>query len=810
MSTIAVKSVVRHDAARGGLVYPFLSGAWEIRSFSVSEELPESSPTLRWVKDDKVMDLHTGQSTEEFLAGAGLQLHMERGASVLSKRLSRIMRPYRYFAFFQPHEIALAQGGSEMDAGVWDGAALISRQLVSRLLNGSHSCRQRRQLEAANRVEFTLLHEGGQEKGHALVVDWLSSDMLLPPGGTKTEITLEGRVFVGLQPVRSADDMRLDVQSLVNLYPFFQPEHLLAWMQMESALFLDSIRSGKIDQLLARLGRFETEAELEAIQRWWLGEYLASGGSLMWFAGTIKAMARQHLLRLQQGQNNLRFPVPGGHYYLFPAEIGERRVEPGQVELDPASATAWVSTEDWQDYMVNVLGGCDGDDAVWVFPFRDYDGVEKVLLWRSPNQVGEYVILRPTAKSHVIQWQTVFGNASFPTMDSRDLPPRIDTVRHAYGTLERFPSLPYSPAPLLPCPSAPLPLCAAMQPAIEQARINRGALGAYCNMLMLTKALYGKLPHHLPARLEDVIDGAVKSTRDLSPVLGWVGFAAGRVVEQGKPIPASLFRRIEANLTDKQKAQLIPTTNHWLDVLQTAVSHHITTYEAEIAALSAEAAPPAAVIEHGYKWAAQGQQLRRIFQQGIAQKRPFSDIATDCTAYLAGWNDDNARWILLGSLADAIHRGGSDAAAWQQGLAPKTISALRAIGVIGEPVWTRVGALLWVEENVPTVVPLQINGIWFNWLKCQGYHFSSMASVPQALREKAKAKVSELANGRFLGQVLTTQVTDGERITTYTANGNLFGFVQRGQELVAAASHRWSIQSAIANDGNLFIIAAAA
>lgn len=800
MSTIAVKSVVRHDAARGGLVYPFLSGAWEIRSFSVSEELPESSPTLRWVKDDKVMDLHTGQSTEEFLAGAGLQLHMERGASVLSKRLSRIMRPYRYFAFFKPHEIALAQGGSEMDAGVWDGAALISRQLVSRLLNGSHSRRQRRLLEAANRVEFTLLHEGGQEKGHALVVDWLSSDMLLPPGGTKTEITLEGRVFVGLQPVRSADDMRLDVQSLVNLYPFFQPEHLLAWMQMESALFLDSIRSGKIDQLLARLGRFETEVELEAIQRWWLGEYLASGGSLMWFAGTIKAMARQHLLRLQQGQNNLRFPVPGGHYYLFPAEIGERQVVPGQVELDPASATAWVSTEDWQSYIVNVLGGCDGDDSVWVFPFTDYDEVEKIILWRSPNQLGEYVILRPTAQSHVIQWQTVFGNASFPSLDSRNLPPRIDTVSHDYGTLDHFPQSAVSNYSI-----------SAMQPAIDQARTNRGTLGAYCNMLMLTKALYGKLPHALPARLEDVIDGTVKSTRDLSPVLGWVGFAAGRIVQQGKPIPASMFRRIEGSLTDEQQSQLIPTTNHWLDILQTAVSAHITTYEAEIAALSAEAAPPVAVIEHGYKWAAQGQQLRRIFQSGIRCELPFSAIEQKSLDYLGIWsNDDNRRWVLLGSLADAIHRGGSDAVAWQQALAPKTISALRAIGVIGEPVWTRVGALLWYEENVPTVVPLQINGVWFNWLKSQGHHFSTMSRVPQELRERAKAKVAELANGRFLGQVLTTQVTDDERITTYTTNGNLFGFVQRGQELVAAASHRWSIQSAIANDGNLFIIAAAA
>ena len=85
-----------------------------------------------------------------------------------------------------------------------------------------------------------------------------------------------------------------------------------------------------------------------------------------------------------------------------------------------------------------------------------------------------------------------------------------------------------------------------------------------------------------------------------------------------------------------------------------------------------------------------------------------------------------------------------------------------------------------------------------------------MSDVPKPLRTEAKAKIAELANGRFLGQTLTTHVTNNDRVTTYTANGNLFGYVQRGQELVAAASQRWTIHSAIAKDGNLFAVAAPA
>ncbi|MBK8989947.1 MAG: hypothetical protein IPM39_28455 [Chloroflexi bacterium] len=71
--------------------------------------------------------------------------------------------------------------------------------------------------------------------------------------------------------------------------------------------------------------------------------------------------------------------------------------------------------------IVDVLGGCDGDDAVWVFPFADVsdsaDGnqpLQKMLIWRSPNQLGEYVVLQPTANSHVIAWDTANGSLAAP------------------------------------------------------------------------------------------------------------------------------------------------------------------------------------------------------------------------------------------------------------------------------------------------------------------------------------------------------------------------------------------------------------
>ena len=83
--------------------------------------------------------------------------------------------------------------------------------------------RQRRELRNGRRFEITTLHAGGQDKGHVYVVDDLPTDFLFPADSVKTELRLGETafgqsVFVGLNPVHSADQMCLDIQSLINLY----------------------------------------------------------------------------------------------------------------------------------------------------------------------------------------------------------------------------------------------------------------------------------------------------------------------------------------------------------------------------------------------------------------------------------------------------------------------------------------------------------------------------------------------------------------------------------------------------------------
>ncbi|MBK8986300.1 MAG: hypothetical protein IPM39_09500 [Chloroflexi bacterium] len=877
-------TTIRFDDNRGGLAYPFLPAdkAWQITAHSLSDEaaladiFQAPSPALRWVKDDKVLDLHVpGLDTADFLADAGLKLLLDKGGYVLSKRLSRIMRPFRYWGFFADSDITIEYNPS-LDGRLWDGSGQVSRGFIQRLADALYPStgsgqgldeRHRRELLAANRFEVTTLHSGGQDKGHVYVVDSLTVDFLFPTGSAKQELSLvdpsgdsgqASRTFIGLHPVHSADQMSLDIQSLINLYPFFQPEHLLAWTAMESSLFLTSIRDGRLDSILDRLTTANTAEALDSLADWHVGEYVASGGRLMWFAGMVKAAAGQHLKRLGSRASKLRLPIPGGRYYLFPAAVGDRDVPPGHVELDPAGATAWVNDADWLETIVDVLGGCDGDDAAWVFPFADAsDGRQpRLLLWRSPNQVGEYVLLRPTAASHPIAWATPDGPLTCPVMSSHRLPPRIDHLATQYGTLAATDdtgetNLAYT--------------IAAMTPTIRQAAANRGVLGSFCNVMMLCKAVYGRLPDQLPATLEAVIDGSVKSGLDLTPVRQWNEMALRRMAQHGlvnphRLLPETLLDRLpdwlrqtarEARQQAAAAGQLHP---HWLDTLSAAIEAHKAQYQAEVAALACEACPPLALFEQGRKWLAVGKELRQVYsraiRQALAEGRGADDFfwsgdeAEDgdtavaetlyqaarqaSEAYLAQWPAAQRPFVLLGAAAYLYIHGPEagapvrDGLLWQlgekhpsgpgrePGLAQTMLAALRQSGLLGEPVWTTAGAVLQYHEEPMARragVPVRINGTWLNLLNATGpKQYTRMGDVPSAMREQAKALIADYAATKFQGMALTTAVTDDNRVITRTPRGNLFGYVQRDHELAAIRHDQWRIAWATAVDGNVLAV----
>ena len=826
-------TIINTKSELGGMEYPFLTEFenWEIETSDFIEAAAPHSGTLtlRWVKDNKVTDLRiVGQDGDEFITpetfcdATGLQFNIaKKGPFVLSKRISRIMRPYRFWEFRNTEQVKIHLDPT-IDKMAWDGCAAISREYLKGMsirymthksyLPTHELDAHLKELDSCERWEITIMHAGGQEKAHAIVVDSLFDqagyevDFIIPSGATKSEVTLDGRVFIGLHPVHGRDDMRLDIQSLINLHPFFETSKLVAWLAQEADLFLNRIETGQLDVLLSRIENINSVNQLHELRNWYIGEYIASGGKLMWFPATVKAMGRQFLRRLNHGQSNFRFPIPGGRYYIFPDTVGNRYLEPGQIEIDKQTGTAWVCQKDWDDYIVNVLGGCDGDDALWIFQFTDYDGSKKVLAWRSPNQLGEYVLLEPTEKCHAISWQIVGGEISWPRMDSRKLPKRIDAVDYSYGTLEEFET-----------DDAPHKYTAAgMTPAIEQAMNNEGKLGAYCNALMVLKSVRGTLPLELPARLEDVIDGSVKSPVDLWPVENWIHLMMQDIIaDTYDEVPECLLPRILPALTKEDAAIIRISDNHWLTSLMDMVAHQIEIYEANLKILSQLTEIPLTIFKNGMAWEENGKPLVSAYQQTLRKDGPEA-AQLRLLDMMAGQHSE----ALIGAASYIYNRELSDAALWlpdpkmddgvlgprQPGTAKLFIYCLRQIGLIGDPVWTSEGTVLYFNDDEPTGTPIQLNAVWFNWLKLNNADWSNctaMSKVPKPLRELAK---SEVAASNYEGMTLTTRITDNGRIAAFDDNNQLFAFVKPGQEARLLTSDSWRIELADGDDGNLHAV----
>ncbi|MCI0731759.1 MAG: hypothetical protein L0332_34250 [Chloroflexi bacterium] len=858
--------VIGHDTPLGGAIYPFLEQtgrAWHILSRPLNapndtrpaDTFGLAEPTLRWVSAEGVSDLYVdGMSTEEFLKATGLSLHLDKGAYVLSKRLSRLLRPHFLSGFFAAEEVTIRYLDS-LDANgrkVWDGAGVVSRAMLRKMVLSqdmppAKRAQLLREIDLARRVEFTLLTANGQDKGHAIVADDLDADFVLPRD-TKGEVRLTNTtIFAGLTAVHGREEMRLDIQSLINLYPFFEENQLLEWLGQEGELFVQSIQEGTA---AAMMGRIDEYVSLADVTGWHVREYLASGGHPLWFGSITKSLINQHLARLNRStREKLRLPIPGGRLYVMPAAVGQAAgienlsVPRGHIQLDPTYGTAWVNDEDWLalgdspnpgrtgadgEGIAAILGGADNDDALWVHPFTDYDGTRRVLAWRSPNQVGEYVVLQPTAGSAPLPWQTAGGEAiTYPAGDSRKLPPRIDQTSPQYLGLVAADSTgnlgqgqAYSPA--------------VMAAAVERAQNNRGVLGMYCNSLMLHQAVFGRLPATPPAPLEQVIDGTVKTGADLGQVKNWTYEDTRNLLRKRMPIPQLLHGRLSAEPGQRQP-QPIASQGHWLDRLEAGVKGHIGRIEAKRDELVKQCQPPRTVFDSALadpETITIGAGLNRVYSRAVkqlSQARPDKKLAPKeqeatrqaVESYLKSYPPARQAAILRGAMA-SLYLGearGGDTAVWlpgatieggrNAGVAQLSIQALREIGVLDEI--DQVGGKVLVYPNAApeksAYQTIGLQGVWFHQLRAEAEKAgrpapTQMSDVPKEQAREAKQQVNAQVRTGLKDLRLHIREAEGRK-AAYTPAGELFGYLSRDSEGIVAVGEWVKVRFGLARDGNV-------
>jgi len=774
---------VIHLSRLGGQSYPMLTGNWKIVTTAIGDEeavrnLPRQGDFLRLVRQNRVVDIYPE-------APLPLEMSMAKGGFVLSKRLSRVMRPYFFWDFFTNVNIRY---DATLNQKTWDGAGLISYRFLKRLLRHlpvENKAALRKRLLKTGRVEFTVLSERGEDKGHALVVRDLDADLVLPCD-TKSELKLtDGRTFVGVQPVSGGKPLWIDVQSMINLYPFIDNKHYLRWIRQYGQVHLKRIEQDGFDNAFNGIKG-----------SWWIAEYLNSGGKAMWFGGIVHALAGLFSYKVQQRSlKKYKFPAPGGRYYVFVDTVGKREIPKGQIDLDKHNATAWVSHHDWKQ-LAAIWGGADQDDSLLCLPFHDYDGDLKVLAWRNPNQPGEYAILYPTDATAALfnEW---------PELDSRLLPERIDFRQHTYVyDLE--------PQAVIDVPYS----VRAMMPSIRAAQRNLGMPGMYINLLMVLQATQGTLPTELPASTESVMDAVAKTGTDTTLVKHWLDEYATQHFTAHPQVPQGLIPRVEKRLPEDLRDIFQPTEDHWFNQLLEGIRIELEYFETCQKTLAARTMPPIQVFQYGSGYTKQAASVKAAYAAVFRnlnhdpETEDFKRAWQATQRVLCQYPESEWGQILAAVVTRAYLFGEeptSEGLIWQKELIPHTLAMLRAAGVLVEPDFCAVEEF---RASIATGVPIRVNGAWFAYERafCEQQQRAlpeKMGDVSKGERDRVKGMVQSWAQqGLFDGQTFTVQKQDDRKIIL--KNGRLLGYLQRGHE--DRVQDNFTGLYATSEDGNLLLV----
>lgn len=845
--------VINRNSDRGGKQYPFieqLGREWSIVVHPVDEEiaidpqytLQMSEPTLRWINGGNYVDVYIdGLSQEQFEQLTGLEFSTDKGGFMASKRVSRALREYYLSNTFPAWNLDITTITDETDKLIMDGGGIVSRKLLKRMplpqdLDPVRRAELLYQRDHANRVEFTIMTKDGQYKGHAIVSDAIEEDFILPHD-CKTQAWLNGNdVWVGFDFVHGHTDMRIDVQSAVNLHPFFDVDDYHQWLRDEYNLFEQTVREGR---LLEAVQRIQPDTTLSDLEHWPLAQYACAGGQADWSTTHTQAVFNQMIERVRTQDEKMRLPIPGGRMYIMTEKVArlaglDVSVARGKTVIDPAYQTVWVNDQDWLslsrqpgsgDGIRDILGGADHDDGIWCFPFRDSanDGRLRILMWRSPNQPGEYVLLEPGKGCQSLTWDTPEGRIAYPEADNARLPTRTDRQNTNYlGLVDPDSGL----------VGKGLSYKEAIEAAAQIARENKGVLGKYCNFLLVCKEIGYPLPT-LPAPLEDVIDSNVKTGASLRAVSDWIDDKILQMKLEGVAIPADLQDRfiLRADPKGPRVPQSPTTTNSFIDKVGRLRDNHIRTLETLRSEIAGQASPPAGVVQMAFENPALFPDARKLNQeyaatlarnmrqleeaadararasaqkrsgrdkpperllqqftqrfQEAARKEAYNNAAAAVLRFLAKYPPEQQPQLLAAAwtsahLPDKSHKARKEGPVWiagpekTRGPAHILIEGLQQRGLLAKIRQTG-NQLETYDAPDPSspafrkLSPVVIRDVWFEFEQHQAERvtrhgqapYSTMGDVPKSHDRDLKARVAYKAHSDFRNLTLT--VRDGHR-----------------------------------------------
>lgn len=807
--------------------YPMLDMAfdeWRITAIKYGSEAASNyikgtltSHSYAYVKDEGAIFIDamlngkkvTEREYEELM---GFTASMKNGGYKMSKRYSRwqgIFKPYQW-AIFDRSELTIVYN-PELDEKEHDGIIFLSPRFMGKMERKVSSMPRLREVaktikknnmriyrtDAGNRLEATVMADEQQLKGHAIqtvsnhvMLDgkMVAFDIMVPAKAGKPEIAYRAdQVFVGLKGIKGHDHMALDFQSLVNLVDFFGVDPLLEELKAAGSNWLAAIENGDAAYVLDRSGSIDKLTGIDKLRSWVLADFCTSGGDLMWFAGMVRKAAATFEKQLSMRTlGKHRFPVLGGRWYIAADSSLSVKLQPGHARILDDRASLAVPAAEYVGYIQKVLGGCDGDDGVWVRPFTDHDGLRKLLIWRSPNGEGEYIVM--LADSYGYQF------SKYPEMDSRKLPPRIDTVKKEW---QHLPAIEKADVP-------DQYRSESLIFDIMRAENSAGNLGTFINTQMAVK-MHG-WDYDCPFPQEEMVDYTVKDGGDTTPGRQWAEETVrDAVIKRKLPVSRHIIHRIAFALNPKEIASLKHTEGNWIDVLLNGARAYLDIFKQQTEMLAAKATPPMQVWSYGKSTILEGSELRQSYRElcrlhGLDQSsnptpEQWSRVLGELYKLLPEGSIERQN-LLLGVAASIYAQNAdrdtaaNDGLLWmsnphrnEESMGSIMVSALRRvvpemIAYEMEKLDNEYGIIKRVArkdeggEVNPTFV--KITGMWYyaiNNSRPVEQHYYKMGDVPKGAADAAKARVDGLSIFENMTVHFGKDMYAGaERVVMYNSN----------------------------------------
>lgn len=305
------------------------------------------------------------------------------------KYLSRVFRTTKYGGFYRNLNIHI---NNNIPVSKVDGLSLISVRLAKSL--------GYRNAKPNQSAQFTLFYKEGLVKGHCVFSDKIDYDVIIyGRDNIKDEIRFDSEEFyLAIEPVKLSDTLRIDIQSLLNIWELFGQEQFFTWAADGVENFKRDLYNGTLNRWLDNFDSIEPE-DYEK-ENWTLRKAIWHKLDYRDYPGLVRqawSLFRSSLINMGENSKGIpafRIPVPGGMRGYFRVDLRKHDKEGSfslksqkrDVELDQYG-NIWINPEIIESFL-EIKGGADLDDSAGIIPVEN----NRVIIYRNPNQYGEFGI----------------------------------------------------------------------------------------------------------------------------------------------------------------------------------------------------------------------------------------------------------------------------------------------------------------------------------------------------------------------------------------------------------------------------------